>query len=307
VDSPGVARGLQVASLGVLFFALNKVLLALHNGLARLRPFAVFQSLRFVLMVVFLVVLMLAGRPGNELPLLFALSEGVLLVALLGYTSRHHRFWLPTPGSKWIYRHFEFGGRAIWGNLLADVNTRVDILLLGLFVSDRTVGVYSFAALIAEGFSQLGVVFRNVVNPHLARYRAERTTEELETRLRQGIRMTYVYTAPIGVLLILAYPIGIQLIRVPEYAEAWGVFAILMAGIVISMGYTAFQMILNQAGFPAQQSIFFALTFAANVVLNFLLIPIAGMNGSAIATAISFALSVVWLRWLVRRSLGVRM
>lgn len=306
--SPGVAQGIRAAAPGVALFALNKVLLALHNGLGRLKAFAVFQSLRFVLMIAALLALAAAGVPPGRLAMLFTLAEAALLVALLVYTVRGHALRISPESRTWAREHFRFGRRAMVGNLLADVNTRVDILLLGLFTADAVVGIYSFAALIAEGFSQLSVVFRNVVNPKLAKYHAEHPTNELEGKLRQGIAMTYRYTVPCGLALTAAYPLVVRVLGVgSEFQAGWLVFALLMAGITASMGYSAFQQILNQGGFPGRQSAFYALSFVTNVVLNLALIPVLGMVGSALATGISFVLSIVYLRVLVRRAMGVRM
>ena len=131
LQSDAVARGLRVAALGVLFFGVNKVLLALHNGLGRLRSFAVFQALRFVLMIGFLLALTALAYPGADLPLIFTLAEGGLLIVLLIFTARDHSLRLSGNGRAWVARHFRFGRRALWGNLLADVNTRVDILSRG--------------------------------------------------------------------------------------------------------------------------------------------------------------------------------
>ena len=49
--------------------------------------------------------------------------------------------------------------------ILTEVNTRVDILVLGYFHGDTLVGVYSFAAILAEGFSQLPMVVRRSIDP----------------------------------------------------------------------------------------------------------------------------------------------
>ena len=161
--------------------------------------------------------------------------------------------------------------------------------------------------MIAEGFSQLAIVFRNVVNPVLAKYRVERTTQELEQKLRQGIGLAYRYTVPLGLLLVLLYPVAVRVLGFEEYVAAWKVFAVLMTGIMAAMGYSSFQMLLNQGGFPGHQSVFFALVFVTSVLLNVALIPLLGMLGAAIATAASFVMSIVYLRDLVRRAKGVRM
>ena len=53
--------------------------------------------------------------------------------------------------------------------MLIELNTRVDIIMIGIFMSDEKVGIYSFAALFAEGFYQLLIVLQNIMNPIMAR------------------------------------------------------------------------------------------------------------------------------------------
>ena len=45
------------------------------------------------------------------------------------------------------------------------MNTRIDIFMLGIFLSDQLVGIYSVAALFVEGFLQIIVVLQNNFNP----------------------------------------------------------------------------------------------------------------------------------------------
>ena len=52
--------------------------------------------------------------------------------------------------------------------VLIELNTKVDILMIGFFMGDYNVGIYSFAALFGEGFYQLLIVLQNVLNPFIA-------------------------------------------------------------------------------------------------------------------------------------------
>jgi len=78
-----------------------------------------------------------------------------------------------------------------------------------------------------------------------------------------------------------------------------------MSGILLSFGYLPLQMMLNQVGAPGYQTLFIALIFATNVVLNLVLIPMIGMLGAAIATSVSFSSQVLYLKMLVRRVVGI--
>ncbi|MCG8607168.1 polysaccharide biosynthesis C-terminal domain-containing protein, partial [bacterium] len=92
----------------------------------------------------------------------------------------------------------------------------------------------------------------------------------------------------------------------PEFFQGWGIYAILVSGILLCAGYLPFQMMLNQIGLPAYQTTFMILFVGTNFVLNLILIPILGMLGAAIATAVAYASQIIYLRMLTFRAVGIR-
>ena len=57
-------------------------------------------------------------------------------------------------------QHLQYGRKGFLGSTLLDLNTRLDIILLGLISDTRSVGVYSIASLFAEGLYQAAMVPR---------------------------------------------------------------------------------------------------------------------------------------------------
>ena len=128
--------------------------------------------------------------------------------------------------------------------------------------------------------------------------------------VRKGRRWTYALMAAMCGVAVLVYPFAMKLFTdKPDALAAHMPFAILMAGVVVAAGWLPFGQTLLMAGRPGWHTGLMALTVLTNVVGNWLLIPDArvglGMNGAAIATAISLAASVVYLRFFVRRQVGV--
>ena len=77
------------AAPGLFCFAVNKVLLGVVNGLRRMRAFAIYTSLRYVLIAVGLVLARVVARstPSSS-PVIWTFTEGVLLLVLLGELAR---------------------------------------------------------------------------------------------------------------------------------------------------------------------------------------------------------------------------
>jgi len=291
---------------GLFFFTLNKVFLSFHNACRRMKAYAIFQGLRYILLVLTLIYLVSVSVPPARLPLIFTLSEMLLAIILITYSLRYTRFSLSKKAIPWARRHFLFGFKAALGNLLTVANLRTDVLILGMFAPHNIVGIYSFAVLLVDGFNQLPFVIRTNVNPILTEYRFKKGVEDLRKVVVKGIILSYKVMIPMGILLIFLFPLIIWLFKLaPEFYRGLPAFAILMAGGLISVGYKPFLMILNQTGYPGHQSVLMFLMFGMNVLLNFILIPFFGMIGAAIGTAVSVVSAVFFLKLMVKKTIGI--
>jgi O-antigen/teichoic acid export membrane protein len=291
---------------GLVFFSLNKVLLAYINGLRYMQSFAVFNSLRLILMLISLAVIIFLKFDYTFLPVVFSCSELPLFVIMSIYLLKHWSIGKWPEYRSWFRLHRLFGARVVIGHFLLDVNTRVDVLILSPFCTDKIVGIYSFASNIAEGFGQLPFVLRTVINPIITVAYMKKNKFLLERIIRKSVRLYYKYFSLLGLALILGYFAFIHLFQVSEQLSgSWAVMAILVGGIVGGSGYLPFMLIFNQIGMPSMQTFFLMLYFLTNVVLNLILIPFLGMYGAATATAITYILQIFYLKYLLKRKTSI--
>lgn len=311
LDSPSVALGLTFAIPGLAFYALNKVLLMVLNGLRNMRAFAFFQALRYLLILAGVVAIMLLGYPGSHLPLSLTMAEVTLFVALMLYINIllfRIRFSLASEMRNWFRRHISFGSRGFLSGVLIEMNTRVDVLMLGYFMSDTIVGIYSFASTFAEGFAQLSTVIRQNVDPIVGKCFAEDNREKIREIARKVRRTFYPIMAIVGCALVAAFPVLIWLVASNgENWQSWGVFAILVSGIVLASGYRPFIGMLMQGGRPGTYTVLIAGSVIGNVILNACLIPVLGIYGAAGATAAIYVLEVVTLVAVVKYLFGIKL
>src|SRR5207247_1351396 len=145
--SKDVTLGIQFICPALVLFSVNKGFMMVLNGTRRMRAYAVFQGLRYLLLIVSVIGLILAGFEGPYLVWCFLASELLLAIGLIGFVQKSVvGLGLRHADRSWIFRHLSFGMRGLFGGMLSDLNTRVDIILLGYLVSDASVGIYRLPA-----------------------------------------------------------------------------------------------------------------------------------------------------------------
>ena len=118
----------------------------------------------------------------------------------------------------------------------------------------------------------------------------------------------YLIMLTLGVLAVSLYPVGAGMVLPREDRTASSlVFAILMIGVVLQSGYRPFFGILLQAGYPGTHTCLAATVVGVSVVCNICLIPLFGIYGAAIATALGLLFEAVAISWLSRACLAVRL
>ena len=156
-----VAIGMKSILPGLFFFCINKVLLSgFVNGQERLRYVAFYQSLRYVFLFLSLIFLVSIKVDGALLPIIFSLTESLLFLVLLLDLLLNSSLNKSRKHFQWIKIHLIFGLKSIISGIFIELNTKVDVLMIGFFLTDDFVGIYSFAALFSEGFYQIIIILQ---------------------------------------------------------------------------------------------------------------------------------------------------
>jgi len=289
LHSDVVAEGMLYTAPAVFAFAINKTLLGITNGLRRMRAFAIYTSIRYLLIGVGLVIARVVDARPAQLGAIWTLVEVVLLLVLAiefvatielrraGAWRRHAR------------SHLVFGSRSVVATLALEINSKLDIWMAGVMLTDAQVGIYSLASAIYEGALQLPVVVQNNVNPMIAR---GDDVDALVTRTRKWFVPAMIGALAIGVVL---YPFAIPWLVGPNFAAGALPFGILCAGIAIASPWLPFTQSLLMHERPGRYAAYVVALVALAFVLYLVLIPLLAIDGAALATAIALALSSIVL------------
>ena len=305
LNSAQVEESYLLTMFGLLFFSFNKVLISFHNGLRNMKAYAVFQLLRYVFLMLGIICVVYLNLGIVYLASCLAISEVLLFIICFIYTLKFITLQLNfSHFNRWNKINFRFGNKALAGNFLLDVNTKVDVFVLGIFFSDAIVGIYSFAATFAEGFMLLPVLVRNNLNPILAKLKTKSNKQFVSKILKQSIVKSFKFIGFFALLGIVFFPLVFFVFDINQNRLiTWSVFSILVFCMGVSGGYQPLLMMLNQFGKPMQQTYLIILLFTSNLVLNLALVPLLGIAGSAIATGLVFILQIVLQKYFAKKYL----
>ncbi len=304
-DNNLIADGILYVSTGLFCFSLNRVFLGALNAMNRMRSYAVLTSFRYLSMIFFLILLCLMNAEGTQLVFSISISETLLLVLVIIIFFR--KGYIAKPDLRDVKENLFFGMKAMPSGLFADIQPKIDILMLGIFTQESLVGIYTLAAMVADGLHQFILVFQMNINPTLTTLVEN---DHWET-IRSYVLRAHIIVVPAAIVLSLigywVYPVFIEvLVGNDEFLKGQDFYLYISCGIAISSGYIGFGMLLNQSGKPAYHTLLLLFGVMTNLLLNSILIPVMGGHGAAISTCITFILSIFYLKLLIFKALGHR-
>ena len=306
-DSQAVGNGIALAAPGLMFFAINKVLMGVLNGVRRMKAFAGAQTLRVSVILISCLMIAWLDQPPYMLGLSFTIAEVALLPLLLYLVRpRFSDFHFNEALRRWIKVHFHFGSRALINGFLAESYIRIDVIMLGVFVSDYDVGIYSFAALCIEGLFQVPVVIRTLANPELAQLLKADDKEGTAKFCRKVALMSLAAFSVVAAGVLIVYPYLGPYFPDDLVGLSHPILLVLIGGLLIYSVMIPMDHMVLQGGYPGRQSLLMTFNVTINVVLNLALIPFFGLYGACSATAASFVIAAIAINGASWKWLGFR-
>jgi O-antigen/teichoic acid export membrane protein len=166
--------------------------------------------------------------------------------------------------------------------------TKTDKLMLGHFLSSKDVGIYMPAVVIASLLDFVNNAFKYRFLPTVSEYFSKNDMIGLEPLYKSTSRWSFMVVYPIF-LLILVFPKELlTLLYGGEYAGGYMALIVLALGIAVNDFSGTSANILVAGGRTRLNLLCEVIAAVTNIVLNVLLIPIFGIIGAAIATAMSY-------------------
>ncbi|HJR44300.1 MAG TPA: oligosaccharide flippase family protein [Actinomycetota bacterium] len=298
---------IQMAALGLPFLALANVWLSATRGLKIMRyTLYVFWAGQPIVWIVLMLAGWLVAQTSWMSALAYSLSWVVAAAAAGYFWKRESAGWDAQPmESGEMSRLFRYAGPRAPAALFSQLLFWTDLFVLTRYATDTEVGVYS-AALRA---GQVIVLFLTSVSlmfsPFVADLHNRGETERLDKLFKTLTRWTIVATMPAFLLLLIAPEEALRIFGA-RFSEGEAALLILIAGQFVNIATGSVGFVLIMVGRTGWDLLVYAGSLALNLGLAFWLCPRYGMEGAAIANAVTFALSK-WARLaLVRRFVHIQ-
>ncbi len=187
-----------------------------------------------------------------------------------------------------LKRSFSFGIRLYPGNIAQFLNYRLDVFLVGFFLTPSDVGFYTIATSLAEKLWELPLAINTVLLHRVAK------AEDRDQANISTARVSRVVALSVGVMCLLVMALGYPLILIlygRAYLPAVPALLALMPGIWFLGVGKLMATHLSASGRPEVGTIGAVISLTVTLALNILLIPKVGIVGAAIASSASYILA----------------
>lgn len=185
------------------------------------------------------------------------------------------------------------------------INSRADIVMLGILGTSVDVGVYRIAAqggvLVVFGLKAINMV----VGPHFSSLWAAGDRERLQRVVTAAASGALMVALPVVLVFMVAGDTILGLVFGEEFATGHLALAIIAVGQLINAAAGSVVLLLNMTGQETVVVRGLVIAATSNILLNLVLIPIWGMEGAAVATVVTFGLWNLGLWWSTHRRMGI--
>lgn len=290
--------GLRAVAVAAVPFGINKCILGILNAYQQMKKYAVLQMAKYAIILLVVLISVCTNQFYQYGVYCFLIAEIAIIIFAVILAGRKVK--IGAPQISMLKKCFAFGGKALAGGVVNQLNTRVDILVLGIFCTSEIVGTYSFAAMLAEGVIGILSLVRANINPIFAELLKGKKTAEL-CEWNKRLEKSRIFAFIFQIVIIAGYIVLCYIINELSYLDGLIPLAILLTAISISVPQIIKGNIMTLSGKPQTDTIITVQMLLVNVIINIILVQWYQMTGVAIATAISYMAYMFLVEYAIRK------
>jgi len=298
-----ITRGLMIVAPSFFFKSINNIYYSYFNGLRKVKLLSIIQiieKLSITLLTVFSLFY------GLDIYFVFkCIIANQIFIFILFTILIFKDLIIYFPG-RFILKHLKFGYKSIVASAINQLTVQIDVLMLGYYLNNADVGIYSIASGMGLNILNFMLVFQQNFSPIVSKHLRNNEIEKLSEKILMLKKRLKIISIIITIVLVIAFPLYVNtLYHDTIYDGSIFVFYILLVGVVFRFNYTWAGSMLTMGGYLNDNLKCVIIMFFVNGLLNLILIPTFGVQGAAIATSISFISGILLLRYYIKKNINI--
>ncbi len=274
------------------------------QAMGRMKQFAYLPQVSGGIWLVVLAVIYFGTIPVSVELLIAVLILNHLLVVVFGLWLLRKDILPPHISREWLKKCFKYSYPLAFGNVGGAIVGYVDQIVIAIFMPVAFVGIYNIAYRAQGYIFGLPNLSRRLTFPLMTSLVVSGQVDKIHQYVKNYVpQIAFFWSLLLSPFLIFGKEL--MLVFGQDYVAAYLPFSILLAAASLRIFYVIESPILTSHGLTKEIAGMAIATAAINLGLDFLLIPIMGISGAAVATSISLVASVIMRSYIVKKRTGI--
>jgi len=285
---------MRIFVISVPLWAITKTIVSVFRGFesTKEKVYFTFISLQ-ILKVIFFISVIYLGLTLEYIFIGFLFAVLItFLIAMMYYYKNYKKFFkkdIDTDKSNWCFKEMlSFSWPLIFSGLAWFLISGFDKIMLGILTSEVEVGYYNGATPIARHLIFFYTITVFIFQPIASKLYAQKNIQELKRYYQVLTKWIFTLAFPFIMVLLLFPETIITLFYGSKYIIASQALQLMTIGIMIYLLLALSAEVITVLGKTKIILLFTLIGGGINIILNYLLIPLYGINGAAFATMTSF-------------------
>ena len=289
--NPEMTDLLKMTAFCFPFIAMQKVVIGTLNGMRKMKLYAfvnIVQNVSVMIVSITLVMMLDMGVRGAVIG--YVVPTIVVGLASL-YLEKNYIEGKYISATKYLKKLYYFGLYIMLGNSVSLINTNIDSVLIGYFMDEFDVGIYSVAIIFMSGITLLPHAIQRVTAPSVTTHYSKKEYGTAYILIKQAMVKTFIITFALSAVIAYFGKFLIVMLFTKDFLSAYAPLLILLIGYTIYAPFVSVGSTFASIGKVKVSFAIISICVVTNVFLNILLIPAYGLLGAAVATSISLILT----------------
>jgi len=289
-DSILLSEVIPILSVGIIPMSFLLVVVSAIKSINHPIVAAIIQSIIVPTIAIVCIAMLWIYDAVNLTNIVFSYIFSIVICSLALFLLYRKLFFLKNNNSIAKKELLEQGWPMLLVSSGALIMTWADILSIGVFLGDESVGIYSAASRTAIVMSLIAVGINSITSPKFSNLYANGEADKLKNLAKKSTLLSFWMAVPVSVVTIWQSD-NIMLLFGEEFNTGVNVLIILIISQAVNVMTGPVAALLAMTGKETSLMAIMMLASIINILLNIILIPNYGLIGAAIATLIS---SLIW-------------